>query len=293
LIRPLPHFSQTIIMNLLITLVNQSLPKQNMNYASHPNELGNLFIRFKKGQNCHPIAMKAAVFDLGHTLIDYYADWKEPERRAIARTYELATLNGCEAPPEKFQKDLALILVEGRERKERELVEIPLYSILDEVFQRFGCDVTDELIIEGMDIFYDALQEGRVLVPGTLEMLDRVRDKGYSIGLVSDVAWGLPSEYPQRDMEFFGLDAYFDDMVFSTDVGLRKPHPKMFKIALYNLGADPSESLFVGNSLQCDIKGAHGVGMTAVLKRSTHYQHDGTIVPDANVDDWSEIDRLL
>ena len=237
--------------------------------------------------------MKAAVFDLGHTLIDYYSNWEVPELNAIERSYRLAVENGSDAEPEKFQADLKKMLVDGRARKEKELVEIPLYQVLDTIFQRFGCEVTDEMLVEGMDIFYGVLVEDRRLVPGTIEMLDMVREKGYAIGLVSDVAWGLPSEYPQRDMEHFHLIEYFDDMVFSTDVGLRKPHPKMFKIAMSNLGADAHRSVFVGNSLQCDVKGALGVGMTAVLKRSDYYQPDDSIVPDANVDRWSDLIAIL
>jgi putative hydrolase of the HAD superfamily len=237
--------------------------------------------------------MKAVVFDLGHTLIDYYSNWEGPELRAIERSYQLAKENGCDASAQMFQSDLSKMLMDGRVRKEREMVEIPLYHVLDAVFQRHGCDVTDEMLVEGMDIFYEVLVEDRHIVPGTKEMLDMVRERGYAIGLVSDVAWGLPSDYPQRDMKYFDLLEYFDDMVFSTDVGLRKPHPKMFKIALSNLGAEADRSLFVGNSLQCDVKGALGVGMTAVLKRSDYYQPDDSIVPDAKVDQWSDLVAIL
>lgn len=237
--------------------------------------------------------MKAVVFDLGHTLIDYYHNWEVPELKAIENAYMLAIKNGCDEEPDRFQSDLKRMLLEGRVRKEKELVEIPLYQVLDSVFQRHGCEVTDEMLVEGMDIFYKVLVDERNLVPGTIDMLEMVREKGYAIGLVSDVAWGLPSEYPQRDMEFFNLTDYFDDMVFSTDVGLRKPHPKMFKIALSNLGADAAQSLFVGNSLQCDVKGALGVGMTAVLKKSDYYLPDDSIVPDAHVDQWSDLAAIL
>ena len=237
--------------------------------------------------------MKAVVFDLGHTLIDYYTDWETPELRAIERSYQLALEYGGEPEPERFRADLSKMLVEGRVRKEKEMVEIPLYQVLDTVYQRFGCEVTHEMLIEGMDIFYGVLVEDRMLVSGTIEMLEMVRAKGYAIGLVSDVAWGLPSYYPKRDMDYFHLTDYFDDLVFSTDVGLRKPHPKMFKIALSNLGAEADRSIFIGNSLQCDVKGALGVGMTAVLKRSGYYQPDDSIVPDASVDRWSDLVPIL
>jgi len=76
-------------------------------------------------------------------------------------------------------------------------------------------------------------------------------------------------------------------------VGLRKPNPRMFKMAMFNLGADKNDSMYVGNSLQADVKGAKSVGMRAVLKKSGYFQPDDSIVPDHTVDDWKDLDELL
>jgi putative hydrolase of the HAD superfamily len=238
--------------------------------------------------------MKAVLFDLGHTLIDYHHEWKGPEARAVDRVYRIVT-EACDATPDEkeFTAHLSRSLEEARERKITEMVEVPLYETLGTCFHRFGCDFGEDLIVDSMDAFYQTLLETRELIPGAVEMLERVKDRGLLVGLVSDVAWGLPSEYPLKDMKYFQLDGYFDDMVFSTDVGLRKPNPRIFKIALWNLGVKPADSAFIGNSLQADIRGAKGVGMFAVLKDSKYYQHDDNITPDAKIADWSEIDSLL
>jgi putative hydrolase of the HAD superfamily len=82
-------------------------------------------------------------------------------------------------------------------------------------------------------------------------------------------------------------------MIFSSDVGLRKPNPRMFKMAMLNLGVGRDEAMYVGNSLQADIRGARAVGIRAVLKRSGYFQPDDSIVPDHTVDDWKELDGLL
>ena len=82
-------------------------------------------------------------------------------------------------------------------------------------------------------------------------------------------------------------------LVFSTDVGLRKPNPKIFKIALSNLGTSADCSYFVGNNLQADILGALNVGMIAVLKESSFYTHDDEIVPDAKVSTWDQFEDML
>ena len=238
--------------------------------------------------------MKAVLFDLGHTLIDYYHEWKGPEAMAVDRVYRIVT-EACDATPDEkeFTAYLSRSLDEARERKITEMVEVPLYETLETCFHRYGYDFGEDLVIDSMNAFYQTLLDTRKLIPGAVEMLGRVKDRGLLVGLVSDVAWGLPSEYPLKDMKHFQLDPYFDDMVFSTDVGLRKPNPRIFKIALWNLGVKPADSAFIGNSLQADVRGAQGVGMLAILKDSKYYQHDANIIPDAKIADWSELDSLL
>jgi HAD superfamily hydrolase (TIGR01549 family) len=188
---------------------------------------------------------------------------------------------------------LASLLEEGRAVKLREGVEIPLKDVLERCFERFSCEGDSGLMDECLETFYGVLLEDRHLVAGAPEMLAKVRDLGYHVGLVSDVAWGLPSRFPLQDMRFYGLDRFFDDMVFSTDVGLRKPNPEIFRLELARVGAAPKEALFVGNNLQADIKGALDVGMRAVLKESQYYVHDDGIVPTARIRGWDELIALL
>ena len=235
--------------------------------------------------------MKAILFDLGHTLIDYYHEWRWPEAKAVSEVFELAS-ELCEPAPDKerFTSHLSELLGAARERKIREMIEVPLTEILVTCFNRFGCEPDEELMERSLRAFYQTLLETRELVPGAVETLEGLKSKGVRIGLVSDVAWGLPSTFPVEDMRHFGMNCYFDDMVFSTDVGLRKPNPRIFKIALFNLGVGAEEAAFVGNSLQADIRGARSVSMMAILKESKMYVHDDDIVPDARIGDWSEFE---
>jgi FMN phosphatase YigB (HAD superfamily) len=237
--------------------------------------------------------MKAVLFDLGHTLIDYYCDWKGPEERGVKRVYDLISCSSDEPIDQmEFTAYLSSLLVNARDRKRQGMVEIPLEESVARCLQRFGIE-DDSILLDALEIFYGVLLEDRKMVSGAPELLFRVKERGLSIGLVSDVAWGLPSEFSLRDIRHYGLDLYFDDMVFSTDVGLRKPHPKIFKIALSNLRVEAAESIFVGNSIQQDIKGAKGVGMRTVLKRSSYCPMEEGVVPDYVVSTLEEIDAIL
>lgn len=238
--------------------------------------------------------MKAVLFDLGHTLIDYYNDWKLPEERAVAKVSRLVRQAGPDGADEKAVEDCLLeLLEEGRKIKLRDMVEIPLEDVLVRCFRRFSCSEDPKLMSDSLEAFYGVLLEDRRLVGGTRQMLADVRGMGYRVGLVSDVAWGLPSRFPLQDMRHYDLDHYFDDMVFSTDVGIRKPNPEIFRLALSRVGAGPEETVFVGNNLQADIKGALDVGMRAVLKKSGYYTHDEAIVPSARISSWDELLGLL
>jgi putative hydrolase of the HAD superfamily len=236
--------------------------------------------------------MKAAIFDLGHTLIDYYDDWAIPEARAVHRFHKVAEPR-LDVPEEDFCSNLTRILMDGRKRKMRDLKEIPLSELLAKALRDGGADPSQDLLRRGNEIFYHVLVEDRHLVPGSREMLETLRDRGYSIGLISDVAWGLPSECPLADMRFYHIDELFDDIIFSTDVMLRKPHPEMFRMAVRNLGTTIEDSVYIGNSPLFDIKGANGVGMRAVQKQSTYYDACEEAVPDLVISNWGQLLEYL
>jgi putative hydrolase of the HAD superfamily len=236
--------------------------------------------------------MKAVLFDLGHTLIDYYCDWKGPEERGIAGIFEIVRESSPRVDREEFTAYLAARLQQARAMKYDQYIEVPLAELMGECLERYGCLDQDNLD-RSLEVFYGVLLEDRHLVDGAIELLASIKERGLAIGLISDVAWGLPSEFPMRDIKHFGMDAYFDDYVFSTDVGLRKPHPKIFKIALSNLGVDASEAMYEGNSLAQDIRGAKGVGIKAVLKCSSFCPQAEGVVPDHTVKMLGEVEGLI
>jgi FMN phosphatase YigB (HAD superfamily) len=68
----------------------------------------------------------------------------------------------------------------------------------------------------------------------------------------------------RRDAEVFGLAERLDTMVFSEEVGVRKPAPEIFLHACRELGVEPADTMFVGENLKTDVQGAADVGMTTV-----------------------------
>ena len=103
-------------------------------------------------------------------------------------------------------------------------------------------------------------QQGLVPVPGALETIAELRERGLLIGLITVCTDDVPALWPET--AFHGL---FDAEVFSCSVGLRKPDPRIYRLACDQLGVEPSEAMFVGDGANDELAGAERVGMTAVL----------------------------
>ncbi len=136
----------------------------------------------------------------------------------------------------------------------------PIAEHLRSVFTELGVEAdVDELI---------ALRREwtkRSLVPRTdaLDTLAELRRRGHRLGLIS-----VCSQDVSLVWEDTPLDGAFDELVFSCDVGITKPDPRIYQIACERLEVEPVECLFVGDGANDELPGAERVGMTAVQLRA-------------------------
>ena len=61
-----------------------------------------------------------------------------------------------------------------------------------------------------------------------------------------------------------GLSDYFDQIITSEKIGVKKPDPKIFSFALTSAKANKENSIMVGDDLKVDILGAENFGIRAV-----------------------------
>lgn len=99
-------------------------------------------------------------------------------------------------------------------------------------------------------------------LPGAVEMLTRLRDAGYRLAIISNLA--MPYAEPLRKW----LGKRVDAEVLSFEVGAAKPSALMYDEACRLLDLRPSEVLMVGNSLRNDFFGAMAAGLQARHLRS-------------------------
>ena len=101
------------------------------------------------------------------------------------------------------------------------------------------------------------------LYPDTVEVLSWLKHNSYRLAIVSNGVF-------QKDTcRILGLEHHFDSIIGSWHVGLRKPMPEIFHLALSDLGVRAEEAIMVGDSWENDVVGANGVGI-----RSFHLARD-------------------
>ncbi len=110
-------------------------------------------------------------------------------------------------------------------------------------------------------------------------VLSRLRSSGVHLAICSNWDWDLTEAVDDAK-----LTDFFDVQVSSAWAGARKPHPRIFRRTLREVGAEPDETLFVGDSWGPDVEGPRAVGMRSVyLRRAGHWDDPGA--PDEPAED--------
>ncbi len=110
-----------------------------------------------------------------------------------------------------------------------------------------------------LDEFQRAYWDGDA-VDKELEAYIRGLRPRYKTALLSNAWEGTRIDAPVRGFTF--LDA-FDETIFSWEVRLRKPDPKIYQLVLDRMGVQPQEAVFVDDYYK-NIEGAQAVGMHTV-----------------------------
>jgi HAD superfamily phosphatase (TIGR01668 family) len=98
-------------------------------------------------------------------------------------------------------------------------------------------------------------------VPGLHETLERLITSGRRLAIVSNAN---DEANVQRLIDTIALRRYFDPIIVSAAVGIRKPNPAIFEIVLQQWNLPAEECLMVGDTLDADILGAQRAGLHTV-----------------------------
>jgi len=182
--------------------------------------------------------LRAVIFDLWNTIATWPEDLWAEMRPQVA-------------------EHLGLSVEEFETRWYGELAHVRETGPMGDVLARF--DLSPESVERVTALRRAVTRKGLVPVPGAVETIAELRERGLKTGLITVCSEDVVALWEETD--FHGL---FDAEVFSAAVGLRKPDPRIYRIALEKLGVGPGEAMFVGDGANDELAGAERVGMTAV-----------------------------
>jgi HAD superfamily hydrolase (TIGR01509 family) len=127
------------------------------------------------------------------------------------------------------------------------------------VFAAVGVTV-DEAAVDRIATAYRGGYIGaRRVVDGAAALLEAVRTRA-RVAIVSN---NLLDEQREK-LHFCGLASLVDELIVSEEVGVAKPDPGIFRVALARLGVDAGDAVMFGDSWAADIVGAARAGIRAV-----------------------------
>jgi HAD superfamily hydrolase (TIGR01549 family) len=141
--------------------------------------------------------------------------------------------------------------------------EVDYLDFYERAWRRAGIAASRSLLYEVLDREQLCWDQAVRLAPGALHALERLRARGLRTAVASNAPF--PPEMMRRQLRGNGIGERVDAVVFSAEVGRRKPAPELYRAALDALGVEASDSLYVGDRYAEDYEGPRRLGMRALL----------------------------
>ena len=211
--------------------------------------------------------IKAVLFDFSSTLIDSPA-WMALEIRTLPQdAFELLAAQGHIAPLAAEE----LAQAQGVFRQARELAnatgrETSHMDDLSSMLAALGLQdqVPQVLVEQTVASLHRQCLPKVTLISGATETLAKLQAHDYRISIISNAAY---SPFLTWTLERFELLDFFDHILVSADVGVRKPALDIFRIALDKLEVAPGDVVSVGDDFQKDVAAPKQLGMRAIWFR--------------------------
>jgi HAD superfamily hydrolase (TIGR01549 family) len=251
------------------------------------------------------VPLQAVTFDLGGTLVEYEnVPWEELEATGWRGLYRhlrgpsggrldhlVAGLAAC--PADDFAGAMQGASSRAWRRAEETFQSAALHEIFSQGLASLGlAPVAPDDFVELAEHFHAATVELVSVYDDSLATLAALKRRGIRLALISNTVW--PGHLHTRDLQRFGLDAFFDVLTYSSEHPHTKPHPAIFRDTLRRLGdVPPASAVHVGDRILDDVRGAQSAGLKGVLKAHPRRVDVPGITPDARIDRLGDLPAAL
>lgn len=225
------------------------------------------------------LGIKTITFDVGGTLA---------EGNLNRERYQLQLLEYLQGirrsiTAKDFHKNMGAMLGKlGAIRKKN--LEANFSEFYSEFLFRLGIEPDPDVLESIRGIYHENFPQ--IEIQGVRELLEALVGR-FKLGVISNTMTGVSRVILNKS----GLSKFFDVVVLSCDIGVRKPSPKIFLHTLEMLGSKPSEAIHIGDSMEHDVVGAKNARMKVVWikQQGVEILHD----PDFIISSVTELPEVI
>lgn len=236
--------------------------------------------------------IRAVLFDLGNTLMFSPQPWApilQQAEHALAQSLcDQKLISDCDT----FQLDFKNSLNNYYNSRDNDLFEHTTEAVLRNLLIQKGIvNPAPQAIRAALDAFYAVTQQNWQPEDDALPTLDILQKHGYRMGIISNAA---DHKDVLQLVEKAGFEPYMDFVITSASCSYRKPHARIFELALAHWAMPPHEIAMVGDTLEADILGAHQMGLLGIwiTRRAPRYDALPT-QPAATLNCLADLPNLL
>jgi len=208
-------------------------------------------------ESCH---IKGVVFDCYETLIDIHTEEHSLETYEVVSSW--LAYQGVKIEPKKLW-DTYMFKVRDRMEHSKEIYpEVRVEEIFAEICRENSIWQIDEnsLGVEASRVFRAASIRKLRAFPQSIKLIE------HCINLPKCIISNGQRVFSELELRFLGLHDYFDFVIFSSDVGYKKPDLRLFMTALKRMGLElePKCVMSIGDSDENELAPAKKLGMRAM-----------------------------
>lgn len=245
--------------------------------------------------------IKAVLFDIGGTLLTVENNDElrlDFAKRLIRRLddYKITLSTTPEALVETLRTNTAAY----KRFSEETLLELPADVIWADYYLK-GFSISRETIrpiAEELCFLYNGYREKVLPRPNVADCVEALDRLGMRQGIISNI---ISKTFAPYFCKICGIDRYMELILMSSEVGIKKPNPAIFNIALREMQLKPEEVCYVGDTVSRDLMGCRNahIGICVLISNPVLAEREAAVKGAENlkadyyIQDLMEIPALI
>ena len=202
--------------------------------------------------------IKGILFDCYKTLIDIVTD--EDDQKTYECVSNWLIYQGVRITPDQLKREYKGSCLLGTQSSGQEHPEVRVEKMFEVICKQHSLWDIDEITLgeETARAFRSASLRRLQVFPQSMRLLEEL--KGYPLGVVSNGQ----RVFSEIELRYLDLFDHFKSVIFSSDLGFKKPDPKIFLAGVRALGLKEEEVLYIGDNFENDIIPSVKLGMKAM-----------------------------